>query len=89
MYKRQPLPIACKTSAAYAEAVRSGGDGVKAGTGEWQTEWSFPREDEEPEHALVFGEGLSFEQLLSGTAFDRYARLLWDPVLGWEEVEHR
>jgi exodeoxyribonuclease V gamma subunit len=85
----EPLPIACKTSAAYAQALRSGSDAVKAATGEWQTEWSFPREDEEPEHELVFGKGLTFEQLLGGTEFDAYARRLWDPVLAWERVEHR
>ncbi|MDP9133767.1 MAG: exodeoxyribonuclease V subunit gamma, partial [Actinomycetota bacterium] len=84
----EPLPIACKTSAAYAQAMRSGGNAVKAGTSEWQTEWSFPREDDDPEHQLVYG-SLSFEQLLATTEFDRYARALWDPVLGWEEVEHR
>jgi exodeoxyribonuclease V gamma subunit len=85
----EPLPIACKTSAAFAHALRSGGDAVKAATREWKTEWSFPREDEEPEHELVFGECLTFEQLLSETAFDAYARRLWDPVLEWEQAEHR
>src|SRR5215213_9525323 len=85
----EPLPIACKTSAAYAQALRGGGDAVKAATREWKTEWSFPREDEEPEHELVFGECLTFEQLLSETAFDAYARRLWDPVLEWEQAEHR
>jgi exodeoxyribonuclease V gamma subunit len=85
----EPLPIACKTSAAYAQALRNGDDAVKAGTGEWQTEWSFPREDEEPEHELVFGKGLRFEELLGATEFAVYARRLWDPVLAWEQVEHR
>jgi len=86
---RKPLPIACKTSAAYAQALHSGGDRVKAAAEEWASAYAFPKEDQEPEHELVFGEAMSIEQLLALAGFDSYARRLWDPILGWEQVEHR
>ena len=86
---REPLPLACKTSAAYAEALRGGSDPAKAAAKEWQTEWNFTREDEELEHQLVLGGVLSFEQLFGSTEFDRCARRLWDAPLGWERVEFR
>jgi exodeoxyribonuclease V gamma subunit len=86
---REPLPIACKTSAAYAQALHRGGDPVKAAVAEWESDWNFPREDKDPEHELVFGAGLPFELLVAQPGFDRYARRLWDPALGWEQVEHR
>jgi exodeoxyribonuclease V gamma subunit len=79
----EPLPLACKTSAAYAAA------GAQAATKEWESSWSFSREDEELEHQLVFGGVPAFEELLAGTDFDRCARRLWDGPLGWEQVEFR
>ena len=39
---REPLPLACKTSAAYAAALHGGSDGVKAGAGAWESGWKFP-----------------------------------------------
>ena len=86
---REPLPIACKTSAAYAQALHSGGDPVKDATKKWESGWDFSKEDQEPEHELVFGAGVSLEQLMARAGFDTYARRLWDPVLAWEQVEHR
>ena len=74
----EPLPLACKTSAAYAE-------GGNAAT-EWESDWRFTREDQELEHQLVFGGVLTFEELLARTGFDRRARQLWDGPLGWEQV---
>jgi exodeoxyribonuclease V gamma subunit len=86
---REPLPIACMTSAAYARALKAGGDPVKAATQEWESGWRFPKEDQELEHQLVLGRVLTCEELLHDTRFDQYALRLWDPVLDWEEVEHR
>ena len=77
----EPLPLACKTSAAYA----AGGKAAK----EWESEWNFTREDQELEHQLVFGGILTFEELLGSTDFDRRARQLWDGPLGWEQVQFR
>jgi exodeoxyribonuclease V gamma subunit len=86
---REPLPIACKSSAAYAEALRNGSDPVKAATGEWDGPWNFAGEGEDLEHQLAFGGVLPFDELLGGTAFDAYARRLWDDVLASEQVEYR
>ncbi|CAA9470894.1 MAG: Exodeoxyribonuclease V gamma chain [uncultured Solirubrobacteraceae bacterium] len=86
---REPLPISCMTSAAYARAVSAGGDARKAAAKEWKTEWNFPREDQDPEHQLVFGGILAFEELCARAAFDSLARRLWEAALGWEQVEHR
>ena len=49
----EPLPLACKTSAAYAEALRDGRDAVKAAKQEWESGWNFPREDQELEHTAA------------------------------------
>jgi exodeoxyribonuclease V gamma subunit len=86
---REPLPIACMTSAAYARALKTGGDPVKAATAEWESGWRFPKEDQELEHRLVLGRVLTCEELLRDTRFDQYALRLWDPLLDWEAVEHR
>ena len=87
--RREPLPIACKSSAAYAEALHNGGDAVNAATGEWDGPWNYAGEGEDLEHQLAFGGILAFDELLGSTAFDAYARRLWDDVLAWEQVEHR
>ena len=79
----QPLPLACKTSAAYAEA------GSDAATKEWESGWNFPREDEELEHQLVFGGVLTFEELLARADFDLCSHRLWDELLAWEQAEFR
>ena len=39
---REPLPIACKTSAAYAQALHRGGDPVKAAVEEWESGVELP-----------------------------------------------
>jgi exodeoxyribonuclease V gamma subunit len=86
---REPLPIACMTSAAYAVAARRGADAARAAAAEWTTEWQFPREDQDLEHQLVFGGILSFDELCARSGFDTHARRLWDAALDWEQVEQR
>jgi exodeoxyribonuclease V gamma subunit len=72
----EPLPLACKTSAAYV----AGGAPAK----EWESGWSFPREDQELEHQLVFGGILTFEELTARPGFDSSAHRLWDGPREWE-----
>ncbi len=102
---REPLPLACMASAAYAAATHEGADADKAARKEWESGWSFPREDAEPEHQLVLGGVLSFDERAgepprpdeSGegwaetetTRFGRYALRLWDGLLQTEAVFER
>ncbi|MEJ7797796.1 MAG: exodeoxyribonuclease V subunit gamma [Solirubrobacteraceae bacterium] len=99
---REPLPLYCATSAAYAHAARSGGDAVAAGAKAWTSEWGFDREDSELEHQLVLSGVRSFDELLSqaprsdeqGDGWDpnethrlgRCARRMWDGLLACEDV---
>lgn len=95
---REPLPLYCATSAAWA----AGGDRRRRDAGqEWETAWEFPKEDAEEEHVLVLGERLSFDEILDeqprgdeagpgwdeddDSRFGRYARRLWDGLLAREE----
>jgi exodeoxyribonuclease V gamma subunit len=102
---REPLPLACDTSAAYAEAVAAGRDGVAAAQKAWKSDYDRDREDREPEHLTAFGGELSLAELMSeqprpdergdgweeteGTRFGRYAVRLWGGLLGLEEFSDR
>jgi exodeoxyribonuclease V gamma subunit len=99
---REPPPLACLSSAAYAAAARAGRDPVVAGREAWESAYTFDREDREPEHQLVLGGVRTFAELLSERAradeqgqwwdpdeprrFGRWARRLWDGLLQSEEV---
>jgi exodeoxyribonuclease V gamma subunit len=93
---REPAPLACLTSAAYAEA------GAGAARNAWESSYEYDREDREPEHVLVRGGVLAFEELMAEQArtderwdmdetrrFGRWARRLWDGLLQHERLEHR
>jgi exodeoxyribonuclease V gamma subunit len=102
---REPLPLACMTSAAYARATHEGADAEKAARNEWESGWAFPKEDAELEHQLVRGDISSFEELTaeppradeSGeswddtetTRFGRYSVRIWDALLQTEAVFER
>jgi exodeoxyribonuclease V gamma subunit len=99
---REPLPLACRASAAYAHALAAGGDAERAGAAAWESGWRFPQEDVEPEHRLVLGGVRTFAELLAEPArpdegwddeepsrFGRHARRLWAGPLAWEQVTHR
>ncbi|CAA9473026.1 MAG: Exodeoxyribonuclease V gamma chain [uncultured Solirubrobacteraceae bacterium] len=102
---RGPVPVACKTSAAYAAAVRDGRDGPAAAVREWRSDFAFPKEDDAAEHVLVFGGHRTFDELRaegpadgeSGLGWDpsepsrfgRWARRLWDPLLDLERPDER
>jgi exodeoxyribonuclease V gamma subunit len=99
---REALPIACLSSAAYAQAAARGAKPVAPARTAWESTWKFDREDREPDHLLVLGGERTFEELLaepprpdeSGdgwdptetTRFGRYARRMWDDLLACEEV---
>ena len=89
---REPAPLYCLTSAAYAV----GDDARKV----WES-GKFPGEDAEPEHQLVMG-SRTFAEVNAAPArtderwdmdetrrFGRWARRLWDGILGHERLEHR
>jgi exodeoxyribonuclease V gamma subunit len=100
----EPLPVACATSAAYAEAVRRRRDPRSAMTKVWES-GKFPGEDRDPEHVLVHGGSLGLDELLAAvpcdgedgdgwdatetTRFGRYARRFWDALLDAERLEER
>ena len=77
---REPLPLACVTSAAFA------GSGEKDARRAWQSEWGYPKEDRELEHQLVFGGVLSFDELLAKPRFAELAHSLWEPLLAIEQL---
>jgi exodeoxyribonuclease V gamma subunit len=98
---REPLPMACDTSAAYARAVREGGDPVRAARAKWESGWDRDREDRDREHELVWGRGAPFDALLAAapledeqgggwdaaqtSRFGRLAVRLWRPLLDHQE----
>jgi exodeoxyribonuclease V gamma subunit len=102
---REPLPIACDTSAAYAQAVISGEDGPAAAREAWETVFRFDKEDRQPEHVLVHGDAVPLARLLEPrprddeegpgwdqtetTRFGRYAMRLWRGLLAVEMVSDR
>jgi len=102
---REPLPMFCLTSAAYAEAARQGQDGYGAALKEWETEWNFEREDRDAEHRMAFGRVLTLSEVLEiapgegedgqgwpdaeASRFGRLARRLWEGLLAREEVRAR
>ena len=102
---REPLPLACSASAAYARAARDGRDGTRFARAKWQSGFRPDGEDEQPEHRLVFGGALAFDDLLAQppledeagagwdaaetTRFGRLARRLWDPLLEHEALSDR
>jgi exodeoxyribonuclease V gamma subunit len=83
---REPLPLACEASAAYAQAVAAGADGLGPARKAWESTYGYDKEDRQPEHMLAFGGQLPFDELV-GRGFGRYARRLWDDLLAAEGVE--
>ena len=102
---REPLPLACLTSAAYAEAAAAGENATAAARRAWESRWNYPREDAELEHQLVLGGVRTFDELVAQapradeagdgwdagetTRFGRLARRLWDGLLGREVLSER
>jgi exodeoxyribonuclease V gamma subunit len=102
---REPLPLYCKTSAAYAAAVTAGDDGRAAAGTDWTSGWNFPKEDVEPEHRLVLsGTRTAAERVDEPPRADEqgegwptdepsrvgcYASRLWDGLSSHEELVDR
>jgi exodeoxyribonuclease V gamma subunit len=99
---REPLPLACETSAAYAQAVAAGEDGEAAARGAWETVFRYEKEDRQPEHLLVHGEAVPLTRLMAeaprddehweeteASRFGRYAMRLWRGLLAVEELSDR
>jgi exodeoxyribonuclease V gamma subunit len=62
---REPVPLYCRTSAAWAEARYRGRDPAWAAAKQWTSDFNIPKEDKDAEHRLVFGgvEPVPFEVL--------------------------
>ncbi|HEX2029530.1 MAG TPA: exodeoxyribonuclease V subunit gamma [Nitriliruptorales bacterium] len=67
---REPLPLYCDTSAAYAQAARDAdADAVQAAADVWTTgNQPWPNEDRHPEHLLVLGDVVPFDLLCDDLA---------------------
>jgi exodeoxyribonuclease V gamma subunit len=99
---REPLPLSCDASAAYAQAALAGGNPESAARSAWASGFGYDKEDRQPEHLIVYGAALDFAELLEQairsdeqgpgwhdsepTRFGRYARRLWDELLASETV---
>ncbi len=102
---REPLPLACETSAAYAQAVAAGADGEAGARAAWETVWRYDKENRDPEHQLVYGESIPLARLMADgprddergpgwdeeetTRFGRYALRLWRGLIEAEAVTDR
>jgi exodeoxyribonuclease V gamma subunit len=102
---REPLPIAVRTSAAWAAARLAGTDPAAAATAEWTTTWRWAKEDSDLAHQQVLGGVAPLDALLAAapredeagagwpeeepTRFGRCAVRLWSGLLAVEAVEDR
>ncbi len=99
---REPLPLPALSAAAYVEASARGRDPAVAAREQWTSDFDWDREDRHPEHQLVLGGQLSFEDLIALTPradesgpgweaseisrFGRLAQRLWHGLLIHEQV---
>jgi exodeoxyribonuclease V gamma subunit len=100
----EPLPLYCKTSAAWADSAAP--QRMQACSGVWEPQSDFGMgENREPEHQLVLGGVVPLSDLLAAppapgesgdgwaggepTRFGRYALRLWSGLLDAEEVSDR
>ena len=65
---REPPPLACVTSHAYALALRRGADPTKDAGKAWTSEYDWDKEDKDAEHVLLHGGIASLDDLLEETA---------------------
>ena len=75
----EPVPLACKTSEAYASAVRRGAKNVQQVTEKaWDGTWNFPGEAFELEHQRVFGGVRTVAELTGEPARSEESGEGWD-----------
>ncbi|HUQ64117.1 MAG TPA: exodeoxyribonuclease V subunit gamma [Acidimicrobiales bacterium] len=102
---REPLPVYCSSSAAWAEAIASGKHADVVAAKAWESDWERDKEDKELEHQLVLGGRRSFADVVAAapspeesgegwptaepTRFGRYAMRLWGGLLSCEELVDR
>ncbi len=104
---RQVLPLPVGPAAAYAEARRQRRDpasAMGAARSAWQSTFTFPGDDTDADHRLVWGGTVPFatvwERRVAGGApgrgwdgepgdFARLARRVWEPLLDAETVAQR
>ena len=90
--RREPIPLPLRTSHAWAEASRNGGDAERLAGYKWSSSDNFPGEDKHPPHARVWGSGAPLSRLLEPvrpgeeyrgerTRLGAYAARLWWPLL--------
>jgi exodeoxyribonuclease V gamma subunit len=80
----EPLPLYCRTSAAWAEAEHAAGDPEGSARKAWITTWNYDKEDRDPYHQLVYGGVLPLEDLPD--EWTALARRLWSPLLEREDL---
>ena len=83
---REPLPLYCKTSGVWAEAVRDGRDPNADALKAWQSGF-FPNEDRDAYHQLVLGTIAPYDDIGEDERFCSLAHELWDPLLANEDIE--
>ena len=93
---REPLPIACRSSAAFAEAFFADRDAEKRARGAWETAYKREGEDKDEHHRLVWDGVRSFDDLIAEapradeawasepSRFGSYAVRLWGDLLSHE-----
>jgi exodeoxyribonuclease V gamma subunit len=97
-----PVPLACRSSAAWVEAGRAGRDPAAAAAGAWVSSRDRHGEDGDPAHVLALDGVISFDELVAApplpdetgpgwaddepTRFGRLAHRLWDGLLAVEVV---
>ncbi|MBJ7521591.1 MAG: exodeoxyribonuclease V subunit gamma [Solirubrobacteraceae bacterium] len=75
----EPVPLACKTSEAYASAIRRGAKNVAQVTEKaWDGTWNFPGEAFDLEHQRVFGGVLSVADITREPARPEESGEGWD-----------
>jgi exodeoxyribonuclease V gamma subunit len=75
---REPLPLPCLSGEAYAVASREDRDAAAAAMAVWTSTFGVTREDQEPEHELLWKRELNLEALAAR------APTLWEPLLSRE-----